>query len=40
LVAIDPPIVLLLLLVGYALSGYLLRLKRLFSRRQATPSKA
>lgn len=39
LIAIDPPIVLLLLLVGYALSGYVLRLKRLFPRRATPPAK-
>ena len=38
LVAIDPPIVLLLLLVGYGLSGYVLRLKRLFFRKRALPT--
>ncbi len=34
LVAIDPPIVLLLLLVGYAVSGYVLRVRTWFTRRK------
>ncbi len=39
LISLDTPIALLLLLVAYALSGYFLRVKRMFSRRPPEPAR-